>query len=79
MIDKIDKYLNDGCGYGHKDKKKKKKKMTEGSVDDAIYIVDDIYKNFDDLKAIFGSKAGKINQAFKKFIVVVNKEVSKLR
>ena len=75
-------FLEESCGKSHGGKKKKKEKeeMKEAmqySPDDAIYAVDQMYNQFELVKKMV--KSNKVDSAWKKFIAVVNVEVSKMK
>lgn len=73
-------FLQEACGLMHDKKKKAKKKTDEAmdySQDDAIEYTDKLYDQFGMLKKMVKSK--KMEAAWKKFIAVVNVEVSKMK
>lgn len=73
-------FLQESCGMMHGKKKKKEKKKTDEaysySVDDAIEHTDKLFDTFGMLKKMV--KSSKMEAAWKKFIAVVNTEVSKM-
>ena len=73
-------YLDEACGKSHAKKKKKEEeeKLEEMSYssDDARSAVDKMYDQFGLVKKMVSSK--KVEAAWKKFIAVVNVEVSKM-